>query len=173
MKYRYESHGQVYEVNIERVDGRYRATLSSPGPESEPQVVDFEILDDQPGALALRIGSQIATVYWASEPDTARGRRWLSMDGCAYQLDKPLSTRLRREADQAAAGSLRAPMPAQVRVIEVEVGAYVHKGQTLIILEAMKMEMRLQAPRAGRVSRLAVHVGDRVNRDQVLIEIEE
>ena len=166
MKYRYESQGKIFEITIERDEGGYRAHFG----EGEP--ISFEILEDQPGALTLRIGTQPVTVYWASEPDTTRGRRWLSVGGCAYQLDRPVSAR-RRQAEQAAGNNLRAPMPAQVRSIEVVPGAYVHKGQTLLVLEAMKMEMRVQAPHAARIARIAVSPGDRVNRDQVLVELED
>jgi acetyl/propionyl-CoA carboxylase alpha subunit len=172
MKYRYESRGQVFEITIERHEGGYRAILGSTALDQDPQPIPFEILDDQPGALTLRLGDQPVTVYWATEPGSARGRRWLSVDGCAYQLDKPLNP-TRRASEQAAGNILRAPMPAQVRAIEITPGAYVHKGQTLLILEAMKMEMRLQAPHAGHIVRLSVSVGDRVIRDQVLIEMEE
>ena len=49
----------------------------------------------------------------------------------------------------------------------------VEKGQTLLLLEAMKMEIRVSAPRAGQVSRLLVREGQTVQKDQVLVEIGE
>jgi biotin carboxyl carrier protein len=59
-------------------------------------------------------------------------------------------------------------MPAQVRSVEVYEGEQVEKGQVLLLLEAMKMEIRIQAPRAGKVVKLSVGEGQPVERDQVL-----
>ena len=46
------------------------------------------------------------------------------------------------------------------------------KGQTLLVLEAMKMEIRIQAPMDGVVKKLLVKQGQTVEREQVLVEIE-
>jgi biotin carboxyl carrier protein len=64
-------------------------------------------------------------------------------------------------------------MPGQVKSIAVEAGDAVHKGQTLIVLEAMKMEMRVQSPQDGRVRAVHVRPGQTVEREQILIEVEE
>ncbi len=90
-------------------------------------------------------------VYWGAEGDV----KWLSSDGCTYRLDRPSDRTARAEpAPPRQAESLRAPMPAQVRAVQVAEGDEVEAGQTLLLLEAMKMEIRLQAPRAGRIARL-------------------
>jgi biotin carboxyl carrier protein len=68
---------------------------------------------------------------------------------------------------------LRAPMPAQVRALQAAEGDWLEKGQTLAILEAMKMEIRIQAPHAGRLIRLLVSEGQSVDRNQVLAEIRQ
>ena len=47
------------------------------------------------------------------------------------------------------------------------------KGQTLLVLEAMKMEIRIQAPQDGKVKKLLVKQTQTVERDQILIELEE
>ena len=70
------------------------------------------------------------------------------------------------------AGELTAPMPGQVRAVNVIEGESVMKGQTLMVLEAMKMEIRIQSPMDGVVKSLAVKVGQTVEREQVLVEIE-
>jgi acetyl-CoA/propionyl-CoA carboxylase biotin carboxyl carrier protein len=72
-----------------------------------------------------------------------------------------------------SSGRLTAPMPGQVRTVNVTVGEAVTKGQTLLVLEAMKMEIRIQAPSDGVVERLAVEQGETVEREQVLAEIGE
>lgn len=163
MRYRYESRGKVFQVSLERQAAGYRASVDG-------QSYDLEILDIQPGMLSLRFEGRPTILYWAQDGD----RKWVSVNGCTYLLEKP-SALARRSgegaAGRAAEGVLRAPMPAQVRAVEVAEGDPVEKGQTLLLLEAMKMEIRLRAPQAGRVTRLAAAAGQTVERDQILIEI--
>jgi biotin carboxyl carrier protein len=63
-------------------------------------------------------------------------------------------------------------MPGQVVDVLVAEGETVTRGQTLVILEAMKMEIRAAAPADGRVKRLLVGKGDVVERGQHLVEFE-
>ena len=63
-------------------------------------------------------------------------------------------------------------MPGQVRELLVTAGETVTRGQTLLLLEAMKMEIRITAPSDGRVKRLLVAAGDVVDRGQRLVEME-
>jgi biotin carboxyl carrier protein len=88
-------------------------------------------------------------------------------------LTKASDTRKSGVGHHHAAGELTAPMPGQVRAVNVSEGDAVTKGQTLLLLEAMKMEIRVQAPRDGVVKKLFVQQGQTVDREQMLIEIEE
>jgi len=58
-----------------------------------------------------------------------------------------------------------------IRAVNVSEGESVTKGQTLLVLEAMKMEIRVQAPVDGVVKKLFVKQGQTVEREQMLIEI--
>lgn len=76
--------------------------------------------------------------------------------------------------DRAGAGGrVLAPMPGLIREVLVEEGATVTKGQTLAILEAMKMQHRISAPCDGSVTRLATSAGDQVAAGHVLMCVEE
>jgi biotin carboxyl carrier protein len=90
----------------------------------------------------------------------------------AYELIQVTGEAARRGAGAAAGASLDAQMPGQVRQVLVKEGDHVEAGQTLLILEAMKMEMRIAAPQAGRVVRLLVRQGDTVERGEQLVEIQ-
>ncbi|HEX3737750.1 MAG TPA: biotin carboxylase N-terminal domain-containing protein [Solirubrobacterales bacterium] len=70
-------------------------------------------------------------------------------------------------------GALEAPMPATVTQLRVEPGASVAAGQTLAVLESMKMEIQVQSPRAGTVASVLVAPGDQVDRGATLIELAE
>ena len=62
-------------------------------------------------------------------------------------------------------------MPGTVLEIHVKEGQRVRKGQTLVVLEAMKMEHRIQAPKAGEVTNLHFSEGDRVDMGEILVQI--
>jgi 3-methylcrotonyl-CoA carboxylase alpha subunit len=79
--------------------------------------------------------------------------------------------RARRRAS-AGAGDLSAQMPGQVMDVRVHVGQHVAAGAVLMVLEAMKMEIRVTAPTDGIVSALHVAAGQIVQRGQRLIDLQ-
>lgn len=83
----------------------------------------------------------------------------LSWRGVAYRLVIE-GKGPRRSGDRRGAGSLETPMPGKVIKISVAPGQSVKKGDEILVVEAMKMENALRAPRAGVVKSLAVKVGD-------------
>ena len=70
-------------------------------------------------------------------------------------------------------GALSAPMPATVVRIQVKAGDRVVAGDTLLVLEAMKMELPLRAPRAATVRAIRCAEGQLVQPDVLLVELEE
>ncbi len=66
----------------------------------------------------------------------------------------------------------RSPFPGAVVRIPSEVGQAIQANDTLMVLEAMKMEAAITAPHAGKISKINVQVGDLVQGGQVLIEFE-
>jgi acetyl-CoA/propionyl-CoA carboxylase biotin carboxyl carrier protein len=79
------------------------------------------------------------------------------------------------DADAASSGdaSLEAPMPGTVVQLRVQPGSAVSAGETLVVLESMKMEISIAAPRDGSVATVLVAAGDQVERGAVLIELAE
>ena len=67
--------------------------------------------------------------------------------------------------------SIRSPMPGLIVAVPVQENDEVTKGQTIIILESMKMENELKAPRDGVINRISVNVGDSVEQNKLLITI--
>jgi biotin carboxyl carrier protein len=66
---------------------------------------------------------------------------------------------------------IRSPMPGMIIAVPVEEGQAVEAGQTLVILESMKMENELKAPRAGTVHVVNVKAGDSVEQNKRLISV--
>ncbi|MFW5748819.1 MAG: biotin/lipoyl-containing protein, partial [Chloroflexota bacterium] len=98
-------------------------------------------------------------------------RWWVHTDGHTHTLDWQTPLPLPGQT-AAAAGSLRAPMPGQVIRVEVSAGQHVQQGALLLVLEAMKMEHRIEAPYDGVVGSVHYGVGDTVQADAALLEIE-
>ena len=69
-------------------------------------------------------------------------------------------------------GDIHAPMPGLVLDISVQPGQQVQKGETLLILEAMKMENVIKSPGDGTVKAVRVSKGEAVEKGHVLVEIE-
>jgi biotin carboxyl carrier protein len=66
---------------------------------------------------------------------------------------------------------LRAPMPGLIVAVPVEDGQKVSRGDVLVILESMKMQNELKAPRDGVVGRIRVHAGDSVEQKKTLLSV--
>ena len=103
------------------------------------------------------------------DPEVAVAGAHAQYRGWAYALDDELAP----TPISLPGGSLVAPMPASVARVEVEVGDNVSTGQLVVVLEAMKMHLRMQAPAGGTVRAVRVGPGDVVAKGQVLLEVEE
>ncbi|MFF4724581.1 acetyl-CoA carboxylase biotin carboxylase subunit [Streptomyces mirabilis] len=101
-----------------------------------------------------------------------RAGDWLGREGDAWHVrdHDPVAASLTGAA-HAGVDSLTAPMPGTVTVVKVAVGDEVAAGQSLLVVEAMKMEHVVSAPHAGTVSELDVTPGTTVAMDQVLAVI--
>jgi biotin carboxyl carrier protein len=127
--------------------------------------IDAHILSLGQGELEFEVDGKVKRALWARE-----GRRiWVHVDGRSYEFDKLAAG---QGAAGAGNGSLRAPMPGQVRKLLAAPGEAVVAGAVLMVLEAMKMEIRIQAPQAGRVKSIHVKESQTVDRDQLLLELD-
>lgn len=96
--------------------------------------------------------------------------RWVFLDGETYQFQVERS-RARKTAGHAA--SLSAPMPATVLRLNVAAGDRVRRGDTLIVLEAMKMELPVRSPSDAIVEAVHCREGDLVQPGASLIDLEQ
>jgi acetyl/propionyl-CoA carboxylase alpha subunit len=101
---------------------------------------------------------------------SAGDSRWVYHDGCVSEIEVAREGGRRRTSHP---GSLSAPMPATVRQIRVAVGDAVARGDTVIVLEAMKMELPVRSNADGIVSAVRCREGELVQPGLPLIEIAE
>jgi 3-methylcrotonyl-CoA carboxylase alpha subunit len=157
--YTYQHEGQTYTINLERQpDGSYRALIDG-------RTLTAQVRPLPAGGWRLIVDGQAHTAHAAAQAD----RRYVQVDNRVYSLNVPGTGRRRATA---GSGDLTAPMPGQVTAVLVQIGDQVERGQTLLVMEAMKMEMRVAAPTAGTVKRLLVEPGAVVERGQLLAEVE-
>jgi 3-methylcrotonyl-CoA carboxylase alpha subunit len=96
---------------------------------------------------------------------------WLFFDGRVAYIARDAGTS-RGRAKRRGDSSVMAPMPATVVSINTPPGQQVAEGETVIVLEAMKMELPIKAPRAGVVKAVHCATGDLVQPGVNLLEIE-
>jgi 3-methylcrotonyl-CoA carboxylase alpha subunit len=121
----------------------------------------------QIGAGIYRVDDEarVWTVAIAGPPEN----RWVWVDGTVARVDPPPSGRSR---GRTASDELSAPMPATVAKVLVQSGARVSRGDTLLMLEAMKMELPIRAPRDGVITAVHCQQGELVQPGTPLLELE-
>ena len=92
-------------------------------------------------------------------------------DGAVYEIASEDAAGARRRAAHHH-GSLTAPMPATGVHVNVRPGDQVQRGDILVVLEAMKMELPVRAPGAGTVGAIHCRAGDLVQPGVSLIDLE-
>ena len=101
-------------------------------------------------------------------------RRVAVHDGDRRLRLEPIAVYRREGADAAGSGNrVLAPMPGRIVLVKVQPGTAVAEGQELLVMEAMKMELSLKAPRAGTISEMRARVGDFVEADTALVLLED
>ena len=128
------------------------------------------------GTLVVAAGPDRVTL----ETEGVRTTYDVAVTGDVVDVDSPHGhvrlTRVPRFTDPAeavASGSLLAPMPGTVVRVDVEAGDRVAAGQTVLVLEAMKMQHTVSAPVAGTVTEIDVKAGAQVAAGEVLAVVEE
>jgi geranyl-CoA carboxylase alpha subunit len=147
-----------------------------------------EVLVEGDGSrFAVRIGERAIVIEMGAETDVwlrvavdgvqrrvqalwADGRLLLDLDGLSLAFaDITHEAALAR--DGAADGVLRAPMDGRIVSIRVGAGDAVEKGQTLVVLEAMKMQHQIRAASAGTVATVSVREGEQVSGRAILVTL--
>jgi len=94
---------------------------------------------------------------------------------CSVQIEDQYDLLLKEMGLSTGTGKvaleIKAPMPGLVLGVNVIVGQEIKKGDSLLVLEAMKMENMLKSVTAGVIKRICVANGDKVEKNQVLIEL--
>ncbi|MGQ0621421.1 MAG: acetyl-CoA carboxylase biotin carboxyl carrier protein subunit [Panacagrimonas sp.] len=133
------------------------------------EVIPIDLGTGPDGRAWLTVGERQVEVVIATRGDDV----FVHLDGEAYHLryQHPLD-RLAAQAAGSADDSIRAPMPGSLVAVQVQAGEAVSRGQTLLVMESMKMETTIAAPRDGVVQAVRFEKGQSFERDAVLITLE-
>lgn len=107
---------------------------------------------------------------------TIRAARAETMDGALVRIDgRSFAIRRVDAAAEASAGGgahvVRAPMPGIVVAVHKAAGDHVRRGETVITIESMKLQMKLDAPRDGEISEIGVRPGEGFDKDAILARL--
>jgi len=151
-----------------RLENRDRTVVFRDG----EAVFEAEVRQVTANEILFFFGGRVARVYLARDGD----RTLVAVAGRTFVVTKPLSGRAAWPDGEAEIreGSVRvkAPMPGRVIKLCVREEDEVRRNQTLVIVEAMKMENEIQSPVDGIVKKVHVGLGDFVDSEKPLIEIE-
>ncbi|HVT45677.1 MAG TPA: biotin/lipoyl-containing protein [Thermoanaerobaculia bacterium] len=156
---------ELVPVDVERDEDGYRVNLRGRWIR-----VDLVAANRFFRSLRLEDGRQFLIVH-----DAREGRHQISFGDRTIDLEihDPLALRARRSDDaDSGSGRVAAPMPGRVVRILVAPGEEVRKGAGLLILEAMKMQNEILAPRNGIVREILIVSGQTVESDATLVWIE-
>ncbi len=161
MKYVTLINGETYEVEID-----HGGSVLINGEERD---VDF-----------LNLGGDLFSVITENRSLEAvinddEGNIAVMMSGRQFEaqvLDERALLMMQRRGGQATgSGEVKAPMPGLIVDVTTERGAVLAKGDTLIILESMKMQNELKSPIDGEVRAIHVEAGQAVDKNELLVEI--
>lgn len=141
----------------------YKYTING----NQYEVAVGEIIDNN---VVVTVNGEEYKVEMEREPEPEKKKPVLGKP--AETSEKSESTGVADKASVNKNAAIKAPLPGVITEIKVSVGDDVQVGDTVIVLEAMKMANALQAEKAGKVTAICVKVGESVMEDDALVVIE-
>ena len=155
-KYQYTVKGVDYEVEIQDIEGNI-ANVTVNG-------IPFEVEMKQP----VKAGKQKVKLSEERRAEESEERRVKSEESNSSSASAASTS----SASTAAAGKpVVAPLPGTINEIKVKVGDKVNAGDTVVILEAMKMQNNIEAETSGTITSINVNKGDAVMEGDTLVTI--
>ncbi|GJQ64640.1 MAG: acetyl-CoA carboxylase biotin carboxyl carrier protein subunit [Melioribacteraceae bacterium] len=130
---------------------------------------DVEILNIEDNIAELEVNGTSYKVEIEKEVKTSKTPR-LVRKPAVHSTDTS-SAKTSRPAERKGAGVVKAPLPGTILSIAVKPGDVVKQGDSLLIMEAMKMENNIKADKDGKIVSIAVNVNDSVLEGDTLVEI--
>lgn len=162
MEYQFSQRDTTHSVTIEKHGDGYTAIMDN----KQYSVDEYRL---QGNLLVLRLDGILHHVYVAQGKETVH----VAVGGEHYSFGSTKGSKTARGAAAENADSVCSPMPGLVVKIPVAAGDRVTAGQTLAIVEAMKMQNELSSPRDGVVKKVYFREGEQVDALQPIVDLEK
>ena len=150
-----------YDIGLSRAKEGYRLHVNG-------KTIAVKLIAGEEGDLVLSTGTSVDHITLAVDGDDT----YIHLDGETYHLKfEHALQRLAEVSGGAAADAVKATMPGSLVSLAVAEGDAVVAGQTILIMESMKMETTIVAPRDGLVETLHVGVGQTFDKDALLVTL--
>lgn len=162
MNHGFTLNGHEYDIGLSRSRDGYRLHLNG-------TTVPVDLRATDTGEWMLTADGAAERVVIATHGDDV----FVHLNGSAYHLayEHPLQ-RLAELLEGSTSDTVQATMPGSMVALEVETGQRVATGQTLLVIESMKMETTFAAPRDGVVQHIHVGVGESFDKGAALLTLE-
>jgi biotin carboxyl carrier protein len=166
MEFEFVLEDKICKFNLEKKGDKYFVDFGN-----KKKVFDCQIIS--PNCLSLEIDGKIQTVYLAE----AENKRYIFVQGEQFILHEKDSTRAKRKEEESGLTEGKqlvcAPMPGRILKIMVSEGEKVKKKQSLVIVEAMKMEHEIKSALNGVVKKVNFKENQMVDTEEPIMELEE
>lgn len=157
MKTTFALKGKTYSVEVSKTGSQFRIEIDG-------KIYNVKDVAYTNSILQFQVDNKKIKILTKIDKDKVI---WGNRDGKTVKINKQQSFR-NNIAQHTSEGELRSPMPAQIIEVLVAEGESVVIGQPIILLEAMKMEMKVVAPFDGVVDSVSVEQGQQVDKGQGL-----
>lgn len=154
--------GEVYAVKVAKSGDGYEATVNG---RSKP----FKIHARTEGAILIELDGERLSINVCAE----KNRRYLAVDGEYYAVELVRGALSSKTAVEGRGDSVTSPMPGLLVKVMVKPGDKVLAGTTLAVVEAMKMQNELRAPRDGVVKKINFAAGGQIDAFVPIVELEK
>ena len=165
MEYEFKVEDKVYSLKVEFKDGNYKIELDGKN-------YDINAESISSNTISFLVDGKTLTAYLAGSD----GKVYVSINGEEFCIEKPDEKSKKDFAGEYAhigeKGFVSTPMPGKIVKIMVKVGDEVRKNQTLVIVEAMKMENEIKSPTVAKIKKINFKEGDIVDTGQPIVELE-
>ena len=156
---------KVYRVELQRSDEGWRCRLDG-------REISLDAVSGQDGVLSLLLGGksyEIKLESFEAESSVVVGNQRFQ---ASVRDPRSLRSRARAGATDQGVKKIKAPMPGKVVRLLAAIGSVVEEGQSVIVIEAMKMQNELKSPKSGVIRKISVQEGAAVEAGQALAEVE-
>ena len=156
---------KVYRVELVRAEQEWKCKLDG-------REMPLDVVSAQDGMLSLLLQGKSYEVK--QETIGGESNVVIGHERFSATVRDPRSFRSRRRSSGSEQGvmKIKAPMPGKVVRILAPAGTQVETGQSVVVIEAMKMQNELKAPKTGVVKKINVDEGAAVDAGQALAEVE-